>query len=87
MAESPKKTRTLSGRWDGAVKIMMGATALYYVWASTVGVVSLQYYRGIAVLYSLVVPLLLYKGRKRGREDRPTIIDLLLPLGATGRLV
>ena len=41
MAETPNKTRTLSGRWDVAVKIMMGATALYYVWASTVGVVSL----------------------------------------------
>jgi len=66
---------------------MMGATALYYVWASTVGVVSLQYYRGIAVLYSLVVPLLLYKGWKRGREDRPTIIDLLLALSATASVV
>jgi len=87
VAETPKKIRTLSGRWDVAVKIMMGATALYYVWASTVGVVSLQYYRGIAVLYSLVVPLLLYKGWKRGREDRPTIVDLLLALSATASVV
>lgn len=87
MAETPNKTRTLSGPWDVAVKIMMGATALYYVWASTVGVVSLQYYRGIAVLYSLVVPLLLYKGWKRGQENRPTIIDLLLALGASASVV
>jgi TRAP transporter 4TM/12TM fusion protein len=62
---------------------MMGGTALYYVWASTVGVVSLQYFRGIAVLYSLVVPLLLYKGWKRARTDAPSLVDLLLALGAT----
>jgi TRAP transporter 4TM/12TM fusion protein len=83
VAESPTKIRTISGSWDIAIKIMMGATALYYVWASTVGVVSLQYFRGIAILYSLVVPLLLYKGWKRDREDRPSIIDLLLAAGAT----
>ena len=65
----------------------MAATAAYYVWASTVGVVSLQYYRGIAVLYSMVVPLLLYKGFARDRQDRPTVIDLLLALGATASVV
>lgn len=66
---------------------MMGGTALYYVWASTVGVVSLQYFRGIAILYSLVVPLLLYKGWKRARSDAPSIVDLLLVLGATVSVV
>ncbi len=66
---------------------MMGATALYYVWASTVGVVSLQYFRGIAILYSLVVPMLLYKGWKRARADAPSLLDLLLALGATVSVV
>jgi TRAP transporter 4TM/12TM fusion protein len=66
---------------------MMGATALYYVWASTVGVVSLQYFRGIAILYSLVVPMLLYKGWKRDRADSPSLLDLLLVLGATVSVV
>jgi TRAP transporter 4TM/12TM fusion protein len=65
-----------------AVQIMMGGTALFYLWAATIGVVSLQYFRGIAVLYSLVVPLLLYKGWSRDRSDAPTPIDLLLALGA-----
>ena len=83
----PVLLRTLAGSWDRAIKIMMGATALYYVWASTVGVVSLQYYRGIAVVYSLVVPLLLYKGWQRARADRPTLIDLLLAAGATASVV
>jgi hypothetical protein len=46
VAEASKKTRDLASGWDLAVKIMMGVTAAYYVWASTVGVVSLQYYRG-----------------------------------------
>jgi TRAP transporter 4TM/12TM fusion protein len=79
--------RSLEGHWDRAIKIMMGATALYYVWASTLGVVSLQYFRGIAVLYSLVVPLLLYRGWKRDRADRPSLIDLLLAAGATASVV
>jgi len=60
---------------------------LYYVWASTVGVVSLQYFRGIAILYSLVVPMLLYKGWKRARADAPSLLDLLLALGATVSVV
>ena len=87
MAEPSTQIRTLSGSWDRAMKMAMGTTALYYVWASTVGVVSLQYFRGIAVLYSLVVPVLLYKGWQRDRHDRPSLIDLLLAAGATVSVV
>ncbi|HXK28156.1 MAG TPA: TRAP transporter fused permease subunit [Candidatus Binatia bacterium] len=86
MAE-PAKIRSLSKHWNSAVQIMMGATALYYVWASTVGVVSLQYFRGVAILYSFVVPLLLYKGWQRARADAPSLLDLLLALGATVSVV
>lgn len=60
----------------------MGAVALFYLWATSVGVVSLQYFRGIAVLYSLVVPLVLYKGWRRARSDAPSLLDLLLAVGA-----
>jgi len=87
VAESSSQVRALSSCWERAVKVAMGATALYYVWASTVGVVSLQYFRGIAILYSLVIPLLLYKGWKRSRGDRPSLIDLLLAAGATVSVV
>jgi TRAP transporter 4TM/12TM fusion protein len=83
----PTRIRSLSGRWDLAVKLMMGMTAIYYVWASTVGVVSLQYFRGIAVLYSLVLPVLLYKGSARSRGDAPSLLDLLLAAGATVSVV
>lgn len=86
-AEKTTQIRSLVGYWDRWVKILMGLTALYFVWASTVGVVSLQYFRGIAVLYSLVVPILLYKGRKRDRADRPSWLDLLLAAGATASVV
>jgi TRAP transporter 4TM/12TM fusion protein len=79
--------RSLSKCWKGAVQIMMGATALYYVWASTIGVVSLQYFRGVAILYSLAIPMLLYKGWKRDREDAPSLLDLLLAFGATVSVV
>jgi TRAP transporter 4TM/12TM fusion protein len=87
MADKPTQLRSLSGYWGHAITLVMGATALYYVWASTIGVVSLQYFRGIAVLYSLVVPILLYKGWKRDRADAPSILDLLLAAGATASVV
>jgi TRAP transporter 4TM/12TM fusion protein len=83
MAESPTQTRSLSGRWNVATQITMGGVALYYVWASTIGVVSLQYFRGIAILYSLVVPLLLYKGWRRDRDDAPSVLDLALAAAVT----
>jgi TRAP transporter 4TM/12TM fusion protein len=81
MAEA-SKTRALSGYWDIAIRIMMGGIALYYIWVSTIGLVSLQYFRGIAILYSLVLPLLLYKGWKGDRADRPSVVDLLVAAGA-----
>jgi len=86
MAEA-SKTRALSRYWDIAVRIMLGGIALYYIWASTIGVVSLQYFRGIAILYSLVLPLLLYKGWKRDSENRPSVLDLMLAAGAAAGVV
>ena len=45
-----------TGTWPSSV--MMGGVSLFYLWASSFGVLSLQYFRGVAVLYSLVVPLI-----------------------------
>src|SRR3989338_6067480 len=87
MAEESSQMRALSGSWNMAIQLMMGGVSLFYLWASTVGVVSLQYFRGIAVLYSLVVQLLLYKGWRRDREDAPSVLDLLLAAGATAGVV
>ena len=81
MAEATQ-TRSLSGYWSLAVRGTMGGLAAFYIWAATIGVVSLQYFRGIAVLYSLVIPLILYKGWKRDRADAPSWLDLLLAAGA-----
>ena len=78
MADELPQARTLSKHWDQTVQIMMGGVALFYLWASSFGVLSLQYFRGVAVLYSLVVPLLLYRGWKRARGDAPSLLDLLL---------
>jgi TRAP transporter 4TM/12TM fusion protein len=86
MAEAAR-ARSLSKHWNSAVQIIMGATALYYVWASTVGVVSLQYFRGVAILYSLVVPMLLYKGWKSAPADAPSLLDFSLAFGATVSVV
>ena len=86
MAET-SQARVLTGYWNLAVRFLMGGLALYYIWAATVGVVSLQYFRGIAILYSLVVPLLLYKGWSRDRADRPSWLDLLLAAGAAAGVI
>jgi TRAP transporter 4TM/12TM fusion protein len=66
---------------------MMGGVALFYLWASSFGVLSLQYFRGVAVLYSLVVPLLLYRGWKRARGDAPSVLDLLLAVATAAGVV
>ena len=81
MAEESSQARTLSRYWNLAVQLMMGGVSLFYLWAATVGVVPLEYFRGIAVLYSLVVPVLLYKGWNRARADAPSLLDLLLAAG------
>lgn len=86
MAEA-SKTRELGGYWNPAVRFTMGGLALYYIWAATIGVVPLQYFRGIAVLYSLVVPLLLYKGWSRDSADRPSWLDLFLAAGAAAGVI
>ena len=78
MSEEIPQARTLTGYWDIAVQLMMGGVALFLLWASSFGVVSLQYFRGIAVLYSLVVPLLLYSGWRRDRMDQPSLLDVAL---------
>jgi TRAP transporter 4TM/12TM fusion protein len=82
VADELPQARILSKHWDKSVQLMMGGVSLFYLWASSFGVLSLQYFRGIAVLYSLVVPLLLYRGWRRARGDAPSLLDLLLA-GAT----
>jgi TRAP transporter 4TM/12TM fusion protein len=66
---------------------MMGGVALFYLWAASLGVLSLQYSRGIAVLYSVVAPLLLYKGWSGEHGDAPSVLDLLLAGGAAAGVV
>jgi TRAP transporter 4TM/12TM fusion protein len=77
-----ERTRRLSRTWDLVLRMMLGAVSLYYLWMAWRGAASLQYFRGVAVLYSLVVPVLLYRGWQRGREDAPGPLDLLLAIGA-----
>jgi len=80
MSEEIPQARTLTGSWEIAVQLLMAGVAIFLLWASSFGVVSLQYFRGIAVLYSLVAPLLLYRGWRRDRMDRPSLLDVVLVL-------
>jgi TRAP transporter 4TM/12TM fusion protein len=78
MADATPQARRLTGAWHTAAQLMLGGVSLYFLWATSFGVVPLQYFRGIAVLYSLVLPLLLYRAWRKSRPDRPTFVDLLL---------
>jgi len=80
MADATPQARPLRGAWHTAAQLMLGGVSLYYLWATSFGVVPLQYFRGIAVLYSLVLPLLLYRAWRKSRNDRPTVADLALVL-------
>ncbi|MDR7542828.1 MAG: TRAP transporter fused permease subunit [Armatimonadota bacterium] len=77
-----ERTRRLSPTWALVLQVMLGAVSLYYLWTAWRGAASLQYFRGIAVLYSLVVPMLLYRGWQRAREDAPGVLDLFLAVAA-----
>jgi TRAP transporter 4TM/12TM fusion protein len=87
VAEESSQTRVLTGYWSAALQLMMGGVALFYLWAASLGVLSLQYSRGVAVLYSVVAPLFLYKGWSRDRADAPSLLDLLLSAGAAAGVI
>ncbi|MCS7171836.1 MAG: TRAP transporter permease [Armatimonadetes bacterium] len=70
--------RKLVGPWDRLVRAGLAATVGFYLWAAAVEVTSLQYHRGIAVLYSLAAAFLLYRATRRSPQDRPSWTDVLL---------
>lgn len=72
--------RNLSGNWDLVAQLIMGGVALFYLCGAAYGLVSLQYHRGIALLYSLVAGLLLYGSTAKSPTDRPSALDLVLIL-------
>lgn len=70
--------RNLTGAWGIVAQLVMGGAAIFYLRAAAFGVDSLQYHRGIAVLFSLVAAFLLYRGSARARSDAPSLLDRLL---------
>ncbi len=75
-------SRNLSRNWDIVAQIILGAVAIFYLRAAAFGVDSMQYHRGIAVMFSLVAALLLYKGWRRAPSDAPSWLDLVFIAGA-----
>jgi TRAP transporter 4TM/12TM fusion protein len=80
LSDEPPQSRGLEARWNLAVEVMLGGVAVFFLWATSFGVVGLQYFRGIAVLYSLILPLLLYGAWRGSGRTRPTAADLVLAL-------
>jgi TRAP transporter 4TM/12TM fusion protein len=81
------QARDVSGGWQIAIELMLAGVALFFLWSSSFGVVSLQYFRGVAVLYSLVIPLLLYPGWRGARLDRPCWLDIAPATAAAGGVI
>jgi TRAP transporter 4TM/12TM fusion protein len=74
--------RALARRWDVVIQVMLGSTAAYYLWRAAFGMSTLQEHRGIAVMFSLAAPLLLYRGSRRARADAPSLLDIILAIAA-----
>ena len=72
--------KSFSGAWDLAAQLVLGGGALFYLGGAAYGVVSLQYHRGIALLFSFAAGFLLYGGTGKSPSDRPSRLDLLLIL-------
>jgi TRAP transporter 4TM/12TM fusion protein len=70
--------KNLSGIWDLAAQLILGGVALFYLAGAAYGVVSFQYNRGIAVLYSLAAGFVLYGASAKSRSNRPSALDLVL---------
>src|SRR3990172_6100445 len=69
--------KSLSGIWQLAAQLTLGGVALFYLGAAAYGVVSLQYHRGIALLFSLAAGFLFYGWRVKSSSERPSRLDLL----------
>ena len=69
--------KSLSGIWQLAAQLTLGGVALFYLGGAAYGVVSLQYHRGIALLFSLAAGFLFYGWRVKSSSERPSRLDLL----------
>lgn len=59
-------------------QLLLGGVSVFYLWAAAHGVITLQYHRGIVLLFSLVGTFLLYKACDRSPANAPSLLDLLL---------
>mgnify|MGYP000287456525 CR=1 FL=1 len=76
--------RNLVGLWGLLVQGGLAAVVGFYLWTAAAGGTSLQYHRGIAVLYSLAAAFLLYRATARAPEDRPSWTDVALAVASGG---
>jgi TRAP transporter 4TM/12TM fusion protein len=72
--------KSLTGFWDIAAQLVLGGVALFYLCGAAYGIVTLQYHRGVALLYSLVAGFLLYRGSAKSPSSRPSLPDCLFIL-------
>jgi TRAP transporter 4TM/12TM fusion protein len=67
--------KSLSGFWGFAAQFVLGGVALFYLCGAAYGIVTLQYHRGIALLFSLVGGFLLYRASSKSPPARPSLPD------------
>ena len=79
-----KVGRRMKGFWYYLTSGLGIFMVLFYLYNAGVSPVSAQYHRGIYVLITYVLVFLSYPVWRKSRQDRPTILDILLALTAIG---
>ncbi len=70
--------RSLSGVWALAFNLTAMGFSLFYLYTSGFGLVSTQSNRGVYLMLTSVLVILLYPAHRRSPTDRPSVVDLVL---------
>ncbi|MFP4256273.1 MAG: TRAP transporter permease, partial [Desulfobacterales bacterium] len=77
-----KTARKVAGVWYYITAGMSVFMVLFYFYNAGVQPVSAQYHRGLYVAITFAMVFLLFPMTKRSRQDRPSILDIILALVA-----
>ncbi|MEF2145671.1 MAG: TRAP transporter permease [Desulfovibrionaceae bacterium] len=84
MEKDSKAARKLGGNWGLFISLLGVIMVAFYYFNAGVRSTPTNYYRGIYVLLTYVMVFLSYPMMARSSRERPTLLDIILALVATG---